>query len=115
MVGRVQNQTHFNYLGPIRCQLPFYSLEMQGLVRHRNALKESLLVVKSLYLNSKVLALFVFYTIVLEMGRIDCVKILSQLGRVEAGKFADARPVILCYFSLHWEVINGFEQRNYII
>lgn len=49
------------------------------------------------------------------MGCIDYVKILSQLEGMEAEKFLNARPVILGYFILHWEAINGFEQRNYNI
>lgn len=66
--------------------------------------------VKSLFFNSKVLGLFVFYRIyVLEMGCIDYVKILPQLEGMEDGKFSNARPVILVFFILHWEAINGFE------
>lgn len=63
--------------------------------------------VKSLFGNSEVLAGDGTHRV--------CVKLLSQLEGMKAGRFLNTRPVILCPFILHWEAINVFEQRKYII
>lgn len=56
----------------------------------------------------EVLALFVYYRIVLEVELTGCVKILSQLEE----KVLNTRPVMLYYCCLHCEAMNVFEQQN---
>lgn len=70
---------------------------------------------ESLFFNSEVPALFIYYRKVLEMELIGCAKILSQLEGMEVRKLWNTRPVILFCFSLQQEATNIFEPQNDII